>query len=294
MSERQRKTEERGAPPPQPTDKPTLPESYCRPDVWGPPKAMNGTFGGMNQPTAGARFEKTLPKGKHPYQLYSLGTPNGQKVTILLEELGVEYDAWPIKILDQEQFGSEFVALNPNSKIPALYDCTFDPPVRVFESAAILLHLAERAGRFVPTEPRARAECLNWLFWLQGSAPYIGGGFGHFYHYAPIHIEYAIDRFSMETKRILDVLDKHLAGKAWICGDEYTIADMCIYPWARAPGEFYGNAREFLQLDEYKELARWIAAMDARPAVKRGLVVNGFTENAVFERHSATDFEGKV
>lgn len=273
----------------QPATKPTMPESYVRPEVWTP-KDVGGTWGAMNQPTSGARSEKTLPKGEHPYQLYSLGTPNGHKCTILLEELGVEYDAYKINIMQLDQFGSDFCAINPNSKIPAMYDYSFDPPIRLFESASIVMHIAEKEGKFLPKDPHGRAECINWVMWMQGAAPYIGGGFGHFYNYAPIHIEYAIDRFSMEVKRISDVLDKHLKGKKWICGDEYTIADMVVFPWIRAPAKFY-KATEFLQFEEYKEIKRWMEQMDARPAVQRGLRVNGFGSDAVIERHSPADFD---
>jgi len=246
----------------------------------------------MNRPTAGSRFEATLPKGEHALQLYSLGTPNGIKVTILLEELGIEYDAYTINIMQLEQFGSEFVKINPNSKIPALLDYAPDPkaPTRVFESGSILLYLAEReGGRFIPQDARQRVECFNWLFWQMGTAPYIGGGFGHFYKYAPIKVEYAIDRFTMETKRIVDVLDQHLEGKTFVCGDEYTIADMAIYPWIKCLSKGY-NAETFLQLQEYKQVQRWMSTMEARPAVQRGVRVNGLGPDAIRERHSANDF----
>jgi GST-like protein len=275
-----------------PGAKPALPASYVVPKVWGQSDdgGASGVFGGMNRPTAGARFEAELPRGVHPYQLYSLGTPNGQKVTILLEELGVEYDAWRTNIMDLEQFSSGFTAVNPNGKIPALLDMTFSPPLRIFESANIVRHCAEQhGGRFIPSEPRLRAECYNWLFWIQGAAPFLGGGFGHFYKYAPIKIEYAIDRFTMETKRICDVLDQHLAGKMFICGDEYTIADMCVMPWFLVFDKFYGAA-EFLQFSSYKNLNAWIERLLKRPAVQRGLRVNGFGPTDLKERHSAADF----
>jgi len=246
-------------------------------------------MGGMNRPTAGARSEKVLPVGKHPIQLYSLGTPNGQKVTILLEELGIDYDAWKINIMGLEQFGSDFVNINPNSKIPAMTDNTFDPPLRVFESGNIIKYLAEKHEKFIPTDARKRVECFNWLFWQMGSAPFIGGGFGHFYVYAPVNIQYAIDRFAMEAKRQLDVLDKHLADKEFMVGDEYTIADMAIFPWILALSRFY-KADDFLALPSYTHVARWREALLARPAVQRGLRVNSFGDDAVPERHSPDDF----
>lgn len=269
--------------------KPSLPESYVVPAVWTPPE-MAGPFGSINRPTAGSRFEKTLPKGNHALQLYSLGTPNGQKVTILLEELGIEYDAYKINIMEGEQFGSEFVAINPNSKIPALLDYSVTPPQRVFESGSILLYLAEKEGKFLPTDARKKTECMNWLMWQMGTAPYIGGGFGHFYNYAPVRIEYAIDRFTMETKRILDVLDQHLEGKEYICDDEYSIADMAIYPWIAVLSTGY-RASEFLQLESYHNVQKWMTTIASRPAVKRGLRVNGFGPDAIPERHSPADFE---
>ena len=270
---------------------------YTPPKVWTWNKASGGRFANINRPIAGPTSEKELPVGKHPLQLYSLGTPNGQKVTIMLEELlalghkGAEYDAWLIKIGEGEQFSSGFVAANPNSKIPALVDRSGPTPIRVFESGAILLYLAEKFGALVPTESAKRAECLSWLFWQMGSAPYLGGGFGHFYAYAPTKIEYAIDRFAMETKRQLDVLDKHLADKQFIIGDEYTIADIAIYPW-------YGNimrdaykGAEFLSTSEYKHVDRWVTMMSERPAVQRGQLVNGMREGALAERHDASDFD---
>ena len=250
----------------------------------------------MNRPTAGARSEKKLPVGEHELQLYSLGTPNGIKCTILLEELndlsGVEYDAWKIDIFALDQFGSEFVAANPNSKIPTLLDYAFKPPIRVFESGHILKYVAEKHGSaFIPTDPRAKTECFNWLFWLQGSAPYIGGGFGHFYKYAPVQVKYAVDRFTMETKRLLDVLDKELATKEYIAG-EYSIADMCIWPWIMCVVKFY-KAEEFVQLQDYKNLMAWYKRIEARPAVQRGCRVNGFGDDALTERHSKADFASK-
>lgn len=270
----------------------SLPENYVVPKVWAPPGAMGGTFNAVNLPTAGARYEEALPKGDKPYQLYSLGTPNGQKVSIMLEELGVEYDAWRMDILKkQDQFSSGFVALNPNSKIPVLLDTTVDAPhapkgvhgLRVFESGNILLYLAEKHGSLLPKDPIGRTECLNWLFWQMGTAPYIGGGFGHFYKYAPVKIEYAINRFSMETKRILDVLEKQLGATSvstgkpntFICGEECTIADIAIFPWIRCLDVGYGG-KEFLQLDTYPTVQRWFDLMNAREAVQRGLKVTSF------------------
>jgi len=273
--------------------KPTLPETYVVPDVWAEPSGEGAAFGGMNRPTAGARSEKELPKGEHPYQLYSLGTPNGMKVTILLEELGVEYDAWKINIMQLDQFTSGFVKLNPNSKIPAMYDYGVpggEEPIRLFESASIMTYLSEKhGGQFIPKDPRAKAECMNWLFWQMGTAPFIGGGFGHFYKYAPIHIEYCVNRYAMEVKRILDVLDQHLAGKNFICGDEYTIADMAICPWIICIDVAY-SAKEFLQLESYNNVMAWVARNKARKAVARGLRVNGFSPDAVENRHSKEDF----
>ena len=274
---------------------------YAPPKVWTWNKANGGQFANINRPVSGATHDHELPVGKHPLQLYSLATPNGQKVTILLEELlaaghpGAEYDAWLIRINEGDQFGSGFVEVNPNSKIPALVDRSGATPIRVFESGAILLHLAEKFRAFVPTEPAARAECLSWLFWQMGSAPYVGGGFGHFYAYAPAKIEYAIDRFSMETKRLLDVLDKRLADHEFLTGSEYTIADMANWPWfgGMVLGKLYG-AGEFLSVHEYTHVLRWARAIADRPAVRRGIRVNRvFGEPALQlrERHDAADFD---
>ncbi len=276
---------------------------YTPPKVWTWNKESGGRFAAINRPIAGPTHEKTLPIGKHPLQLYSMGTPNGVKVTIMLEELlaaghsGAEYDAWLIRI-DGDQFSSGFVEVNPNSKIPALMDHSGPKPIRVFESGAILMHLAEKFGAFLPTDPAARAETLSWLFWQMGSAPYLGGGFGHFYAYAPIKIEYAIDRFAMEVKRQLDVLDRRLGESEYIAGDHYTIADIAIWPWygAVAKGVVYG-AGEFLQVDTYKNLQRWTALVGDRPAVKRGQMVNrvfGDPASQLLERHDASDFETRT
>ena len=275
--------------------------TYQPPKVWQWNKASGGKFANINRPVSGATHEQKLPVGKHPYQLYSLATPNGVKVTILFEELleagfaKAEYDAWLIDITEGEQFGSGFVDINPNSKIPALLDQSAEQPVRVFESGAILLHLAERFGAFIPTDPATRTECLNWLFWQMGSAPFLGGGFGHFYSYAPEKIEYAIDRFTMEVKRQLDVLDQHLADRTFICGDEYSIADMAIYPWygALVLGRLY-DAAEFIDADSYTQVKRWAESIDVRPAVVRGRKVNrswGHPAGQLRERHQASDFE---
>jgi GST-like protein len=277
---------------------------YMPPKVWSWNKANGGRFANINRPIAGATHDKDLPVGRHPLQLYSLGTPNGVKVTIMLEELlalghsGAEYDAWLIKIGDGDQFGSGFVGINPNSKIPALLDRSGPKPIRVFESGAILMHLAEKFGAFLPTEPAARAEVLSWLFWQMGSAPYLGGGFGHFYAYAPVKIEYAIDRFSMEAKRQLDVLDRRLAESAYLGGDDYTIADIAVFPWygGLAKGWLYGAA-EFLEVESYKNVQRWADAILARPAVPRGRMVNrvqGDPSSQLHERHEASDFETKT
>lgn len=272
---------------------------YVPAKVWTWDAESGGTFASINRPIAGATHEKPLPVGKHPLQLYSLATPNGQKVTILLEELlalghsGAEYDAWLIKIGDGDQFGSGFVAVNPNSKIPALMDHSGATPIRVFESGAILQYLAEKFGAFLPTEPAARAECLSWLFWQMGSAPYLGGGFGHFYAYAPSKMEYPINRFAMETKRQLDVLDKRLAVSQYIAGDDYTIADIAIWPWygGLVKGRLYGAA-EFLSVHEYKHVMRWADAIDARPAVQRGRRVNRVSgDDQLPERHDASDLD---
>ena len=277
---------------------------YTPPAVWTWIKTTEGRFANINRPIAGPTHDKELPVGKHPMQLYSLGTPNGQKVTIMLEELlalghaGAEYDAWLIKIGTGDQFGSGFVEINPNSKIPALLDRSGPKPIRVFESGAILMHLAEKFGAFLPTEAAARAECLSWLFWQMGSAPYLGGGFGHFYAYAPVKIEYAIDRFAMETKRQLDVLDRRLAETAYLAGDDYTIADIAVWPWygALAKGLLYGGGA-FLSVQEYKNVQRWADQIGARPAVKRGRIVNrlqGEPSAQLHERHDASDFDTKT
>jgi GSH-dependent disulfide-bond oxidoreductase len=276
------------------------PTAYTPPKVWSWNRESGGKFASINRPVAGPTHDKELPVGRHPLQLYSLATPNGVKVTVMLEELlarghrGAEYDAWLIRI-DGNQFGSGFVAVNPNSKIPALMDRSGPTPFRVFESGAILLHLAEKFGAFLPTETAKRAECLSWLFWQMGSAPYLGGGFGHFYAYAPTKIEYAIDRFAMEAKRQLDVLDRRLADSPYLAGDEYTIADIAVWPWygSLAKGVLYG-AGEFLAVQEYKNVQRWTDAVAARPAVKRGRMVNrtwGEPSSQLHERHDASDFE---
>ncbi|PDQ18397.1 glutathione-dependent disulfide-bond oxidoreductase [Mesorhizobium sanjuanii] len=278
---------------------------YTPPKVWTWNKANGGAFASINRPIAGPTHDKELPVGKHPLQLYSLATPNGVKVTIMLEELlalghsGAEYDAWLIRINDGDQFGSGFVEVNPNSKIPALMDRSGKKPIRVFESGSILVHLAEKFGEFLPTEQPARAETLSWLFWQMGSAPYLGGGFGHFYAYAPEKIEYAIDRFAMETKRQLDVLDRRLAETEYLAGADYTIADMAVWPWygGLALGRMYNDSGEFLSVQEYKNVQRWAAAIDARPAVQRGRMVNrAFGEPAMqlHERHDASDFETRT
>ncbi len=278
----------------------TAPSEYTPPKVWTWDKANGGAFASTNRPIAGATHDKELPVGKHPLQLYSLGTPNGVKVTIMLEELlaaghkGAEYDAWLIKI-DGEQFGSGFVDVNPNSKIPALLDRSGGKAIRVFESGAILTYLAEKFGAFLPTEQPARAETLSWLFWQMGSAPFVGGGFGHFYAYAPEKIEYAINRYAMETKRQLDVLDRRLAENEYVAGSQYTVADMAIWPWygGMVKGWNYG-AGEFLSVHEYKNLLRWADQLHARPAVKRGRMVNrvsGDPKGQLRERHDASDFE---
>ena len=278
---------------------------YTPPQVWTWTKPNGGRFASINRPIAGSTHEKELPVGRHPLQLYSLATPNGQKVTIMLEELlalghkGAEYDAWLIRISEGEQFGSGFVAVNPNSKIPALMDRSGEKPTRVFESGAILLYLAEKFGAFLPREPAQRAECLSWLFWQMGSAPYLGGGFGHFYAYAPTKIEYAIDRFAMEVKRQLDVLDRRLAESEYIGGSDYTIADMAIFPWygGMVKGWQYGDSAQFLSAHEYKNVHRWTDAILTRPAVKRGRMVNrisGDPANQLHERHDAGDFATKT
>lgn len=274
--------------------------NYIPPKVW----QWTGDKTDLNQPTSGSRFEQQLPVGQHPLQLYSLATPNGQKVTILLEELlalghtEAEYDAWLIKIGEGQQFGSGFVEINPNSKIPALVDHSQNPPLRVFESGSILLYLAEKFRAFIPTDIATRTECLNWLFWQMGSAPYIGGGLGHFYAYAPVKIEYAINRFAMETKRLLDVLDQHLAKHEYLAGNEYSIADIAAFPWygSVVKGWVY-NADEFLSVDQYQHVQRWADAILARPAVQRGRMVNrtfGDLASQLHERHDASDFETKT
>ncbi|HTK02682.1 MAG TPA: glutathione-dependent disulfide-bond oxidoreductase [Bordetella sp.] len=277
---------------------------YVPPKVWAWNKPNGGHFASINRPVSGPTHDKELPVGKHPLQLYSLATPNGQKVTILLEELlalghtGAEYDAWLIRIGEGHQFGSGFVDVNPNSKIPALLDRGGAKPIRVFESGAILLYLAEKFGAFLPKEPADRAECLSWLFWQMGSAPYLGGGFGHFYAYAPTKIEYAIDRFAMETKRQLDVLDKRLADSEYLAGSEYTIADIAVWPWygGLVKGLLYG-AGEFLSVQDYKHVQRWADTIGARPAVRRGRMVNrvnGDPASQLHERHDASDFETRT
>ena len=278
-------------------------ETYTPPKVWTWDEENGGKFAKTNRPIAGAIDEKELPVGKHPLQLYSKGTPNGVKVTIMLEELlaaghtGAEYDAYLIEIGDGDQFGSGFVEINPNSKIPALMDRSGPTPIRVFESGAILMYLAEKFGAFLPTEMPARAECLSWLFWQMGSAPYLGGGFGHFYAYAPEKFKYPINRFAMETKRQLDVLDRHLADHKFMCGDAYTIADIAIFPWygVLCLGKLY-NAAEFLDVASYKNVLRWAHEIGTRDGVIRGRAVNrthGPDSEQVKERHSAADFEGK-
>ena len=277
---------------------------YVPPDVWAP-KDHGGRFASINRPTAGPTHEKELPVGRHPLQLYSLATPNGVKVTVMLEELlaaghpGAEYDAWLIRIQDGDQFGSGFVGVNPNSKIPALMDRSGPKPVRVFESGAILLYLAEKFGALLPKDPAARTETLNWLFWQMGSAPYLGGGFGHFYAYAPIKIEYAIDRFAMETKRQLDVLDRRLAESEYLGGPEYSISDIAVWPWygGLVKGLLYGESARFLQVEEYKNVLRWDETVAARPAVQRGRKVtrvNGEPSSQLHERHDASDFDTKT
>ncbi len=277
---------------------------YTPPKVWKWDSESGGTWASINRPVAGSTHDKVLPVGKHPLQLYSLATPNGVKVTVMLEELlalghtGAEYDAHLIKIGDGEQFSSGFVEVNPNSKIPAMLDRSTEAPIRVFESGSILMYLAEKFGALMPTDPMKRTECFNWLFWQMGSAPYLGGGFGHFYAYAPVKIEYCIDRFAMEAKRQLDVLDQHLANNEYFCGDEYSIADIAIWPW-------YGNlvlgrlydASEFLDAASYKNVLRWATQIGERPAVQRGRMVNrtfGEPSEQLHERHDASDFENNT
>ena len=277
---------------------------YTPPAVWTWKQGNGGRFANINRPVSGPTHDKELPVGRHPLQLYSLATPNGVKVTVMLEELlalghaGAEYDAWLIRIGEGDQFGSGFVGVNPNSKIPALLDRSGPEPVRVFESGAILVYLAEKFGAFLPVEPAARAECLSWLFWQMGSAPYLGGGFGHFYAYAPVKIEYAIDRFAMEAKRQLDVLDRRLAESEYLGGSDYTIADMAVWPWygQLQQGLIY-EAATFLAVDDYKNLRRWTDAIAARPAVRRGRMVNRMTgdpASQLRERHDAADFETRT
>jgi GST-like protein len=278
--------------------------TYTPPKVWSADTVSGGRFATINRPTAGAREEKALPLGQHPFQLYSLATPNGVKVTVLLEELleaghtGAEYDAWTINIGAGEQFTSGFVDVNPNSKIPALLDQSGPTPFRVFESGAILVHLAEKFGMFLPADPAARAEVLSWVFWQVASGPFMGGGFGHFYAYAPEKYEYPIDRYAMETKRIFDVADRQLDKTRFLAGDDYTLADIANFPWL-APfvaGQIYNDAKTFLAIDEYTNVARWAREIAARPAVLRGRVVNkvwGEEDTQLKERHSAADFEGK-
>ncbi|NTS64969.1 glutathione-dependent disulfide-bond oxidoreductase [Sphingomonas sp. HHU CXW] len=279
-------------------------DTYTPPEVWTWNKDNGGRFANINRPMAGATHDKELPVGRHPLQLYSLATPNGVKVTVMLEELlaaghsGAEYDAWLIRINEGDQFSSGFVAANPNSKIPALVDRSGDTPVRVFESGSILVYLAEKFGAFLPTEPAARAECLSWLFWQMGAGPLLGGGFGHFYAYAPTKIEYAIDRYAMEVKRQLDVLDRRLAESEYVAGADYTIADMAIWPWygALVKGLVY-DAGTFLQVQDYKNVLRWTDRIAERPAVKRGRMVNrvmGDPASQLHERHDASDFDTKT
>ncbi|KAB0615103.1 glutathione-dependent disulfide-bond oxidoreductase [Castellaniella defragrans] len=277
---------------------------YQPPRVWTWDQPSGGRFANINRPVSGPTHERALPVGKHPLQIYSQATPNGVKVTILLEELlaqghaGAEYDAWLIRIGEGDQFGSGFVGVNPNSKIPALVDRSGPAPIRVFESGAILTHLAEKFGAFLPTEPAARAECLSWLFWQVGSAPYVGGGFGHFYAYAPVKIEYAINRFAMEAKRQLDVLDQRLAAHEFVAGNDYTIADMAIWPWygGLVLNQVYGAA-EFLSAEDYRHVLRWARAIGERPAVRRGRMVNrtsGDPSEQLWERHDASDFDTRT
>jgi GSH-dependent disulfide-bond oxidoreductase len=281
----------------------TEPSAYTPPKVWTWNKENGGRFASVNRPIAGPTHDKELPVGRHPFQLYSLATPNGVKVTVMFEELlaaghkGAEYDAWLIKI-DGNQFGSGFVAVNPNSKIPALMDHSGPTPIRVFESGSILVHLAEKFGAFLPAGGAERAECLSWLFWQMGAAPYLGGGFGHFYAYAPTKIEYAIDRFAMEVKRQLDVLDRRLADNEYLAGSDYTIADIAVWPWygGLAKGLLYG-AGEFLDVQEYKHVQRWTDAIARRPAVQRGRMVNrawGEPASQLHERHDASDFDTRT
>jgi GST-like protein len=282
----------------------TEPSPYTPPAVWTWQPSKGGRFANINRPIAGPTHDRELPVGRHPLQLYSLATPNGVKVTVMLEELlalghaGAEYDAWLVRIGEGEQFGSGFVAVNPNSKIPALLDRSGPVPVRVFESGAILLYLAEKFGAFLPPDPAVRAECLSWLFWQMGSAPYLGGGFGHFYAYAPTKIEYAIDRYAMEVKRQLDVLDRRLAESPYLAGASYTIADIAVWPWygALAKGQLYG-AGEFLHVQQYRRVVAWAERIAARPAARRGRMVNrtwGEPASQLYERHDASDFDTRT
>ena len=278
--------------------------TYTPPKVWTWDRESGGRFASINRPISGATHEKELPIGKHPFQLYSLGTPNGVKVTVMFEELlekgfsDAEYDAWLINIGEGDQFGSGFVNINPNSKIPALMDHSTNPPTRLFESGSMLLYLAEKFGAFLPTDPHKRAEAISWLFWQMGSAPYLGGGFGHFYAYAPEKFEYPINRFAMETKRQMDVLDKRLADNEFLAGEDYTIADMAVWPWygALAKGLLY-EAGEFLQVHEYTNVLRWTTQIGERPGVQRGRMVNrafGEPSSQLHERHDASDFETRT
>lgn len=275
--------------------------SYTPPAVWTWDEGSGGRFASINRPIAGPTHDKELPVGEHPFQLYSLATPNGVKVTVMLEELlalghsGAEYDAWITDIMEGDQFGSGFVSVNPNSKIPALHDRSGDEPIRVFESGAILMHLAEKFDEFLPKDPATRAECFSWLFWQMGSAPYLGGGFGHFYAYAPEKMEYPINRFTMEVKRQLDVLNRNLAERRFLCGDEYTVADIANYPWygALVQGKLY-EAAEFLDVESYTHVRRWADEIAERPAVKRGRRVNrvwGEESSQLRERHNASDLD---
>ncbi len=278
---------------------------YILEKKWSWSEEGSGKFASINRPTAGARFERELPRGEHPFQLYSLGSPNGVKVTIMFEELlasgenEAQYNAHLINIMELDQFSSGFVSVNPNSKVPALIDTSGDKDVRIFESGSILLHLADKFKKFIPQDLEKRAETLNWLFWQMGSAPYVGGGFGHFYNYAPVKLKYPIDRFSMETKRQLDVLDRCLKEREYVAGNEYSIADIAIWPWygALVKGELYKNAAEYLDVDSYKNLKRWTNQIFERKAVKKGRMVNrtwGEESEQVHERHSEKDFEGKI
>lgn len=282
--------------------RPSLPEGYEPPKVWKWETESGGRFAKINRPIAGPTHEKDLPVGKHPMQLYSLGTPNGVKITVMLEELlarghkGAEYDAWLVNIGDGDQFSSGFVAANPNSKIPALMDHSGAEPIRIFESGAMLVYLAEKFGELLPSDPAQRAECLSWVFWQMASAPFLGGGFGHFYAYAPIAIEYAIDRYTMEIKRQLDVLERHLADNTYMCGEEYTIADIAIWPWygALAKGQLYGSA-EFIEADSYTNVNRWADQIAAREAAQRGRIVNrSWGEKKLAERHDASEIDAAL